>query len=128
MSDTVLAKEKLAVVPKNRVGVRENVFADQVFRSFVILCALAVLAIVGLIFFELVSQSQLSISKFGFSFLKKQIWDPVAEDFGALPFIYGTVVSSLLGLLIAVPLSIGTALFITEICPGRLRAGALFAG
>jgi phosphate transport system permease protein len=46
----------------------------------------------------------------------------VAEDFGALPFIYGTVVSSLLGLLIAVPLSIGTALFLTEICPRRLRA------
>lgn len=121
ISETVLASEKPQIVPKNRVGVRENVFADQVFRSFVILCALAVLAIVGLIFFELVSQSHLSISKFGFSFLKKQIWDPVAEDFGALPFIYGTVVSSLLGLLIAVPLSIGTALFITEICPGRLR-------
>jgi phosphate transport system permease protein len=121
ISETVLASEKLQVVPKNRVGIRENVFADQVFRSFVILCALAVLAIVGLIFYELVSQSHLSISKFGFSFLKKQIWDPVAEDFGALPFIYGTVVSSLLGLLIAVPLSIGTALFITEICPGRLR-------
>jgi len=116
-----VASEKLQVVPKNRVGVRENVFADQVFRGFVILCALAVLAIVGLIFFELVSQSRLSISKFGLSFLKKQIWDPVAEDFGALPFVYGTVVSSLLGLLIAVPLSIGTALFITEICPGRLR-------
>ncbi len=121
ISETVLAGEKLQVVPRSRVGVRENLFADQVFRSFVILCALAVLAIVGLIFFELVSQSRLSISKFGFSFLKKQIWDPVAEDFGALPFVYGTVVSSLLGLLIAVPLSIGTALFITEICPGRLR-------
>lgn len=121
ISETVLAGEKLQIVPKNRVGVRENVFADQVFRGFVILCALAVLAIVGLIFFELVSQSRLSISKFGLSFLKKQIWDPVAEDFGALPFVYGTVVSSLLGLLIAVPLSIGTALFITEICPGRLR-------
>ena len=118
--DTVVARDKLEVVPKNRI-VREAVFADQVFRTLVILCALAVLAIVGLIFFELVSQSQLSISKFGFSFLKKQIWDPVAEDFGALPFIYGTVVSSLLGLLIAVPLSVGTALFITEICPGRLR-------
>jgi phosphate transport system permease protein len=121
ISETVLAREKLQVVPRNRVGIRENVFADQVFRGFVILCALAVLAMVGLIFFELVSQSRLSISKFGLSFLKKQIWDPVAEDFGALPFVYGTVVSSLLGLLIAVPLSIGTALFITEICPGRLR-------
>jgi phosphate transport system permease protein len=122
-TDPVLASsEKLEVVPKSRVGVRENVFADQVFRGIVVLCALAVLAIVGLIFFELVSQSHLSISKFGFKFLVKQIWDPVAEDFGALPFIYGTVVSSLLGLMIAVPLSIGTALFLTEICPRRLRA------
>lgn len=120
--DIVVTREKLAVVPKNRAAVREKVFADQVFRSLVILCALAVLAIVGLIFFELVNQSHLSISKFGFKFLVKQIWDPVAEDFGALPFIYGTVVSSLLGLLIAVPLSIGTALFLTEICPRRLRA------
>ena len=119
--DTVVTSEKLAVVPKNRATVREAVFADQIFRSFVILCAVAVLAIVGLIFFELLSQSRLSISKFGLSFLKKQIWDPVAEDFGALPFIYGTVVSSLLGLVIAVPLSVGTALFITEICPIRLR-------
>jgi phosphate transport system permease protein len=117
-----VTREKLAVVPKNRAAVREKVFADQVFRSLVILCALAVLAIVGLIFFELVNQSHLSISKFGFKFLVKQIWDPVAEDFGALPFIYGTVVSSLLGLVIAVPLSIGTALFLTEICPRRLRA------
>jgi phosphate transport system permease protein len=121
--DPVLgSSEKLQVVPKSRLVVRENVFADQVFRGIVILCALAILAIVGLIFFELVSQSHLSISKFGLKFLVKQIWDPVAEDFGALPFIYGTVVSSLLGLIIAVPLSVGTALFLTEICPRRLRA------
>ena len=122
-SSPVLSDEqKLKVVPKNRLGTRENVIADQVFRGIVVLCALAVLAIVGLIFFELVNQSHLSISKFGLMFLVKKIWDPVAEDFGALPFIYGTVVSSLLGLIIAVPLSIGTALFLTEICPRRLRA------
>ncbi|MGZ7091069.1 MAG: phosphate ABC transporter permease subunit PstC, partial [Candidatus Angelobacter sp.] len=83
--------------------------------------AVAVLAIVGLIVFELVTQSRLSISKFGLKFLVKQIWDPVAEDFGALPFIYGTIVSSVVALVIAVPLSIGTALFLTELCPQRLR-------
>jgi phosphate transport system permease protein len=114
--------EKLTVVQKVRVGPRESVVADQVFRGIVIACALAVLAMVGLIFFELVSQSYLSISKFGLKFLITKIWDPVAEDFGALPFIYGTIVSSLLGLMIAVPLSVGTALFLTEICPRRLRA------
>jgi len=114
--------EKLKVVPKSRSGTRETLFADSAFRGIVVLCALAVLVIVGLIFFELVTQSRLSISKFGLKFLVKKIWDPVAEDFGALPFIYGTVVSSLLGVLIAVPLSVGTALFLTEICPRRLRA------
>jgi phosphate transport system permease protein len=113
--------ETLKVVPKNRVT-RESVLADSVFRGIVVLCALAVLAIVGLIFFELLNQSHLSISKFGLKFLVKKIWDPVAEDFGALPFIYGTIVSSLVGLVIAVPLSVGTALFLTEICPRRLRA------
>jgi len=120
--DPVLgSSEKLQVVPRSRIGIRESLIGDRIFRSFVVLCAVAVLAIVGLIFFELVNQSHLSISKFGLSFLVKQIWDPVVQDFGALPFIYGTVVSSLLGLIIAVPLSVGTALFLTELCPLRLR-------
>ncbi|MGZ4894991.1 MAG: phosphate ABC transporter permease subunit PstC [Candidatus Angelobacter sp.] len=111
----------LTVAPKSRMDMRENLWADKVFRGLVILCAVAVLAIVGLIVFELVTQSRLSISKFGLKFLVKQIWDPVAEDFGALPFIYGTIVSSVVALVIAVPLSIGTALFLTELCPQRLR-------
>jgi phosphate transport system permease protein len=114
--------EKLKVVPRSRAGNRESLFADGAFRTIVVLCGLAILAIVGLIVFELISQSRLSISKFGLKFLVKQIWDPVAEDFGALPFIYGTIVSSLVGLIIAVPLSVGTALFLTELCPRRLRA------
>jgi phosphate transport system permease protein len=78
-------------------------------------------ATVALILFEVVSQSRLSMAKFGFKFLVKSIWDPVAEDFGGLPFIYGTLVSSLVGLVIAVPLSLATALFLTELCPRRLR-------
>jgi phosphate transport system permease protein len=114
--------EKLKIVPKSRLGARESVLADGVFRGIVLLCALGVLAIVGLIVFELIRESKLAMGKFGFSFLVKQVWDPVAEDFGALPFIYGTIVSSLLGLAIAVPLSVGTALFLTEICPRQLRA------
>ncbi|MGC2695278.1 MAG: phosphate ABC transporter permease subunit PstC [Candidatus Angelobacter sp.] len=113
--------EKLKTVPKKRMSMRENVLADTVFRSIVVFCGVAVVAIVGLIVYELVSQSQLSMGKFGLRFLVKQIWDPVAEDFGALPFIYGTVVSSLVALAIAVPLSIGTALFLTELCPRRIR-------
>jgi phosphate transport system permease protein len=113
--------EKPRVVPKSHVGAKEKVFADHVFRGIVVLCAVAILAIVGLIVFELLSASRLSMAKFGFKFLVKQIWDPVAEDFGALPFIYGTIVSSLVALFLAVPLSVGTALFLTELCPRWLR-------
>src|SRR5262249_60237747 len=113
---------ELKCVPKGRLGARESLIADGVFRAIVVLCAVAVLAIVGLIVFELVRESKLAMGKFGFKFLIKQIWDPVAEDFGALPFIYGTVVSSLLALVIAVPLSVGTALFLTELCPRQVRA------
>jgi phosphate transport system permease protein len=113
---------KLKIVPASRAGAKESFLADGVFHGIVVMCALAVLAIVGLIVFELISESRLSMSKFGLKFLVKQIWDPVAEDFGAIPFIYGTIVSSLVGLVIAVPLSVGTALFLTEICPRRLRA------
>lgn len=106
---------------KSRPTFKEQVWADRTFRSVVIACAVALLAIVGLIFFELVMQSHLSMSKFGFEFITKTIWDPVGEDFGALPAIYGTLVSSFLALLLAVPLSVGTALFLTEICPRVIR-------
>jgi phosphate transport system permease protein len=113
--------EELKVVPNVRVGPKESLFADKIFRTFVVLCALAIMAVVGLIVFELLRESRPSLIKFGFKFLTKQIWDPVAEDFGALPFIYGTIVSSVLALIIAVPLSVGTALFLTELCPQWLR-------
>lgn len=113
--------EKLTVVPKNRVGTQESIIADHVFKGIVIFCAVALVAIVGLIVVELLRESRLSMSKFGFQFLIKQVWDPVAEDFGALPFIYGTVVSSIVALCIAVPLSVGTALFLTELCPKQVR-------
>lgn len=111
----------LSVESRARIRNRQSVFADTSFKSLVIVCAAAVLVIVGLIVYELITQSHLSMSKLGFKFLTKQIWDPVAEDFGALPFIYGTIVSSLVALVLAVPLSLGTALFLTEICPRRIR-------
>jgi phosphate transport system permease protein len=113
--------DRLKVVPKSRQSGRESFVADQVFRGIVILSALAILAIVGLIIFELLRESRPSMAKIGFKFLVKQIWDPVAEDFGALPFVYGTLVSSFVALVLAVPLSVGTALFLTELCPRRLR-------
>jgi phosphate transport system permease protein len=112
---------KLPGAARSRLRAKDSFFADAAFRSVLVACAVALVAIVGLILFELVSQSRLSMSKFGFRFIIKTIWDPVAEDFGALPFIYGTLVSSLVALVIAVPLSLGTSLFLTEICPRRVR-------
>ncbi|MBZ5521206.1 MAG: phosphate ABC transporter permease subunit PstC [Acidobacteriia bacterium] len=107
---------------RSRFSMGDSLLADRAFQAVIIACVVALLAIVGLILYELTIASSLSVHKFGFRFLAKSIWDPVAEDFGALPFIYGTLVSSLLALLIAVPLSMGTALFITELCPRWLRS------
>jgi phosphate transport system permease protein len=91
-----------------------------------LLCALSIFAIVILILFELISRSRLSIDKFGFSFFFRSAWNPVSGDYGALPFIYGTIASSLVGLAIAVPLAIGVAIFLTEMCPRFLRSPLAF--
>lgn len=95
--------------------------ADQAFRAFLLLLSISLLAIVGLVLFELVQGSQLSIHQFGLKFFFDSNWDPVSGDFGAWPFVYGTIVSSALALLIAVPLSVGMATFTTEMCPRFLR-------
>ncbi len=89
-------------------------------------CGLAVLGVLALIVYELISGSGLSWHAFGFRFFAASDWDPVSEKFGALPFIYGTLVSSLVALVIAVPLSVGVAVFTTEMCPKALRAPLSF--
>jgi phosphate transport system permease protein len=85
--------------------------------------ALSVFVLIILIGYELAHGSQLTLRKFGWRFLTSSEWDPVNEQFGALPFIFGTVVSSAIALAIAVPLSIATAVYLTEIAPGWLRQG-----
>jgi len=99
---------------------------DSVFSGAMLACGLSLLAVVLLIVIELVLQSRLSIHAFGWSFFKGTNWDPVSGDFGALPFIYGTLVSSLVALVMAIPLSIGVAVFITEMCPKPLRGTISF--
>ncbi len=94
---------------------------DAIFAWVMRLCGLAVVTLLVLIVYELMKGSQLSWHTFGWKFLASSDWDPVEDQFGALPFIYGTLVSSLLALIIAVPLSIGVAVFITEMCPAALR-------
>jgi len=99
---------------------------DRVFRSAITACGLAVLGVLGLIVYELVVRSGLSWHAFGLKFFASSDWDPVNEKFGALPFIYGTLVSSLVALIIAVPLSVGVAVFTTEMCPKKLRGPLSF--
>ncbi|MBZ5647617.1 MAG: phosphate ABC transporter permease subunit PstC [Acidobacteriia bacterium] len=105
---------------------RSSRIADEGFRLLVLACGLSLLVIVGLTVYELMQNSQLSIHQFGWRFFTGTNWDPVAGEFGALPFIYGTVVSSLVALVIAVPLSLGVAVFETEMCPKPLRGPISF--
>ncbi len=100
--------------------------ADGVFFLAMLACGLSLLALVGLIVYELMTKSSLSWHAFGWKFFFQSDWDPVNREFGALPFVYGTIVSSILALLIAVPLAIGVAVFITEMSPRWLRGALAF--
>ena len=96
------------------------------FRVGTGLFGLVLVLIVTSIGVELFRQSWLSIQKFGLNFWRTEIWDPVAGEFGALPFIWGTMYSSVLALLIATPIALGIAVFISELCPSRLRTPLVF--
>lgn len=100
--------------------------ADSSFAAVMLLCACIIFVIVLFIFTILTIRSHLSLTTFGWRFFVRQAWDPVAGDFGALPFIYGTVMTSILALCIAVPLALGVAIFVTELCPRPLRAPISF--
>ena len=99
---------------------------DSSFAAVMLLCACSIFVIVLFIFVILILRSQLSLAAFGWKFFTHSAWDPVAGDFGALPFIYGTLVTSILALIIAVPLALGVAIFLTELCPRPLRAPISF--
>jgi phosphate transport system permease protein len=94
---------------------------DGAFRNITLASALLVLAILGGVILALVLGSALAFSTFGFDFFVTQAWNPVTEKFGALSPIYGTLVTSLIAMLIAVPLGLGIAIFLTELCPPVLR-------
>jgi len=100
--------------------------ADYIFKYAVMACALGILGLLVLIVYELAQGSALSWHAFHFKFFTSSDWDPVNEQFGAMPFVYGTLVSSLVALLLAVPLAIGVAVFIVEMCPRPLRAPLAF--
>lgn len=99
---------------------------DQIFKYAMTACGFAIVGVLILIVYQLVWRSSLSWHAFGLKFFAASDWDPVNEHFGALPFIYGTIVSSILALIIAVPLAVGVAVFTTEMCPKALRGPLSF--
>jgi phosphate transport system permease protein len=103
----------------NGSGKTGKLNGDLVFRYLTTFFAFSILAILALMLVEMSVESLPSIRKFGWTFVVSSDWDAVQGVFGALPYLYGSVVSSVLALLLATPLSIGAALFITEICPKR---------
>lgn len=113
----------IAEVKRQRSPLR---IADWAFKSTTFVFAIFIAAIVVLIVLEMARNSNLTFAKFGFSFITNRTWDPVREEFGALPFIYGTAVSSLIGLLLAVPVSLGVAVFLVEHAPRSLSTPISF--
>ena len=99
---------------------------DRIFRVLLTAAALAIPVLLGFLVYELWSGSRPAIAKFGTDFLTTSTWDPVADRFGALPLIFGTLLSSLIALVIAVPLSLGVAIFLTEFAPGPVRRPIAF--
>jgi len=99
---------------------------DQVAHLITFIFAASVFLVTVLVVYELWIHSGPSRAKFGFGFLWERTWDPVAVKFGALPFIYGTVLTSLLALLISVPLGVGAAIFLAELAPPKLSNTCTF--
>ena len=111
-----------AAAPETDLRRRGIRFGDLIFKGIAIAAALAATILLGGIAFKVFDLAWPAIQDFGLSFIWTEAWDPVTQQFGALIFIYGTVVTSLIALVIAAPLSIAIALFLTEIAPRRLAA------
>ncbi|MCI4677605.1 phosphate ABC transporter permease subunit PstC [Rhodoblastus acidophilus] len=112
--------------PAAQSEIREKVLrrfelGDQAFHVLTKSSAIAVLILLGGVILSLVQGSLPALSKFGFGFLTSDAWNPVTENFGAAPAVYGTLVTSIIALAIAVPIGFGIAIFLTELCPYKLR-------
>ncbi len=115
MSEMAVTQNDLRVAPAARAP------GDEVFKWLTLVMALSIFALIILIGWELFEGSKVALHRFGWHFLVTKDWDPVNEKFGALVFIYGTLVTSAIALLIAVPISIATAVYLTELAPLWLR-------
>jgi phosphate transport system permease protein len=107
-------------VPGSRSFISRLFTGDEIVRLVTLLFAVCVVGVTVLLVFELWVGSALPRHKFGFSFFITKVWDPIFDQFGALPFIYGTLVTAGVALIIAVPLGIGAAIFLAELAPARV--------
>jgi phosphate transport system permease protein len=110
----------------DKPSLERSSYSDQVFRGLLTLAALVIPILLCFLVLELWEGARLAIAKFGFDFVTTSVWDPVAEQFGAFPLIFGTLVSSLIALAIAVPLSLGVAIYLTEFAPKVIRQPVAF--
>jgi len=99
---------------------------DEAAYAVTFICAASVILVTALLVFELYQNSAASRAKFGWAFLYTSVWDPSAGQFGALPFIYGTLVTSGLALLFGIPLGVGAAIFLAELAPPRISDALTF--
>src|SRR5262245_16963437 len=123
MTDTALQNGSEAVATaRSRASVLRGLrLSDSVFHALTRAAAYAVLALLGGVIIALISGAVPALSKFGFAFITTERWNPVTEVFGGLAPIYGTIVTSTIAMLIAVPIGLMIALFLTELCPMALR-------
>ena len=119
MVDLVLAND--VSMAHSSARLHRSYRQDRIFHRLTLACALFVLLMFAAIIVSLVSGAWPAIAAFGFGFLVTEAWNPVTQRFGALAPIYGTIVTSLIAMLISVPVGIGIAIFLTELCPRPLR-------
>jgi len=118
---TIPADLRAATTPGTDTELGRRSRGDVAFRAVLTLAAASIPVLLGFLVYELWTGSALARARFGPSFVTSSAWDPVAEEFGALPLVFGTIVSSLLALVIAVPLSLGVAIYLTEFAPRVVR-------
>ncbi len=126
MASTAIAADVSTRTSRVQDFVRRLRSGDAIAHTIVWTFAASILLITALLVLELFKQSALSRDKFGLAFFFTRTWDPIAGDFGALPFIYGTLVTSALSLVMAVPLGLGAAIFLSELAPPRISDALTF--
>jgi len=123
---TTVAAPETAAPEREPASLEGSRVGDRLFKGLLTAAALAVPVLMGFLVYELYTGAKIAMVRYGLGFIWGSTWDPVAEQFGALPLIVGTLLSSFLALCIAVPLSLGVAIYLTEFAPRAVRQPVAF--